>query len=151
MALVPKGDPKEGGSGSVSSGPTRHNPATGGELCAEAGIGVFLSKISQMALTFKEIIFGYRKQSQCKPQKTGEEHVDIITFYNEVFIPTVKHLLVEQSIPVPSFSQSAACPVCFGKIPPPLPPRISAAFPDHLPPSPLPADDPTSAFPDQRR
>lgn len=28
-------------------------------------------------------------------QKTGEDHVDIITFYNEVFIPTVKPLLVE--------------------------------------------------------
>ncbi|BAT06468.1 retinoblastoma-related protein 1 [Oryza sativa Japonica Group] len=150
--------------------PTRPNPAAGGELCAETGIGVFLSKIaklaairirglcerlqlsqqvlervyslvqqiiiqqtalffnrhidqiilcsiygvakiSQLALTFKEIIFGYRKQSQCKPQvfrsvyvhwasrsrngKTGEDHVDIITFYNEVFIPTVKPLLVE--------------------------------------------------------
>ncbi|KAF0900005.1 hypothetical protein E2562_026247 [Oryza meyeriana var. granulata] len=155
---------------SAFASPTRPNPAAGGELCAETGIGVFLSKIaklaairirglcerlqlsqqvlervyslvqqiisqqtalffnrhidqiilcsiygvakiSQLALTFKEIIFGYRKQSQCKPQvfrsvyvhwasrsrngKTGEEHVDIITFYNEVFIPTVKHLLVE--------------------------------------------------------
>ncbi|XP_040383154.1 retinoblastoma-related protein 1 [Oryza brachyantha] len=155
---------------SAFASPTRPNPAAGGELCAETGIGVFLSKIaklaairirglcerlqlsqqvlervyslvqqiisqqtalffnrhidqiilcsiygvakiSQLALTFKEIIFGYRKQSQCKPQvfrsvyvhwasrsrngKTGEEHVDIITFYNEVFIPTVKPLLVE--------------------------------------------------------
>lgn len=26
------------------------------------------SQISQLALTFKEIIFSYRKQSQCKPQ-----------------------------------------------------------------------------------
>jgi len=28
-------------------------------------------------------------------QKTGEDHVDIITFYNEVFIPAAKPLLVE--------------------------------------------------------
>jgi len=28
-------------------------------------------------------------------QKTGSEHVDIITFYNEMFIPSVKPLLVE--------------------------------------------------------
>lgn len=30
----------------------------------------------------------------CK-QKKGQEHVDIITFYNEIFIPAVKPLLVE--------------------------------------------------------
>ena len=28
-------------------------------------------------------------------QKTGKEHVDIITFYNEIFIPAVKPLLME--------------------------------------------------------
>ena len=28
-------------------------------------------------------------------QKTGKDHVDIITFYNEIFIPTVKPLLME--------------------------------------------------------
>ncbi|XP_062195758.1 retinoblastoma-related protein 3-like isoform X2 [Phragmites australis] len=76
-------------------------------LCSIYGV----SKISQLELSFKEIIFGYRKQPQCKPQvfrsvyvhwpprsrngKTGEDHVDIITFYNEVFIPSVKPLLVE--------------------------------------------------------
>ncbi|XP_072973608.1 retinoblastoma-related protein isoform X1 [Typha angustifolia] len=76
-------------------------------LCSFYGV----AKISQLTLTFKEIIFNYRKQPQCKPQvfrsvfihwpstsrsgKTGEEHVDIITFYNEVFIPSVKPLLVE--------------------------------------------------------
>ncbi|KAG1330964.1 Retinoblastoma-related protein [Cocos nucifera] len=76
-------------------------------LCSFYGV----AKISQMALTFKEIIYNYRKQPQCKPQvfrsvfvhwpstshngKTGQEHVDIITFYNEVFIPSVKPLLVE--------------------------------------------------------
>lgn len=30
----------------------------------------------------------------CKKKK-GQEHVDIITFYNEIFIPAVKPLLVE--------------------------------------------------------
>ncbi|KAF8653854.1 hypothetical protein HU200_061983 [Digitaria exilis] len=76
-------------------------------LCSIYGV----AKISQLDLSFKEIIFGYRKQPQCKPQvfrsvyvhwpprsrngKTGEDHVDIITFYNEVFIPAVKPLLVE--------------------------------------------------------
>jgi retinoblastoma-like protein 1 len=28
-------------------------------------------------------------------QRTAQEHVDIITFYNEIFIPAVKSLLVE--------------------------------------------------------
>jgi retinoblastoma-like protein 1 len=28
-------------------------------------------------------------------QKIGADHLDIITFYNEVFIPTVKPLLVD--------------------------------------------------------
>uniref|UniRef100_A0A5B7AGK9 Retinoblastoma-related protein n=1 Tax=Davidia involucrata TaxID=16924 RepID=A0A5B7AGK9_DAVIN len=76
-------------------------------LCCFYGI----AKISQLTLTFREIINNYRKQSQCKPQvfrsvfvdwssarrrgKTGPEHVDIITFYNEIFIPAVKPLLVE--------------------------------------------------------
>ncbi|KAJ0973519.1 hypothetical protein J5N97_021478 [Dioscorea zingiberensis] len=76
-------------------------------LCSFYGV----AKISQLSLTFKEIIDNYRKQPQCKPQifrsvyvnwpstshngKMGQEHVDIITFYNEVFIPAVKPLLVE--------------------------------------------------------
>ncbi|EPS65821.1 hypothetical protein M569_08956, partial [Genlisea aurea] len=63
--------------------------------------------ISQLKLTFKEILLNYRKQPHCKPQvfrnvyidrrngKNGPDHVDIITFYNEVFIPAVKPLLVE--------------------------------------------------------
>ncbi|CAA6659647.1 unnamed protein product [Spirodela intermedia] len=77
-------------------------------LCSLYGV----AKISDLSLTFKEIIYGYRKQQQCKPQvfrsvfvdwsstncsgyRTGQEHVDIITFYNEVFIPSIKPLLVE--------------------------------------------------------
>lgn len=76
-------------------------------LCSLYGV----AKISKLDLTFKEIVYNYRKQPQCKPQvfrsvfvdwslarhngRTGQDHVDIITFYNEVFIPTVKPLLVE--------------------------------------------------------
>ncbi|XP_052205524.1 retinoblastoma-related protein isoform X2 [Diospyros lotus] len=76
-------------------------------LCCFYGV----AKISQLNLTFREIIFNYRKQPHCKPQvfrsvfvdwssvhrngKTGQEHVDIITFYNEIFIPAVKPILVD--------------------------------------------------------
>ncbi|KAJ0263884.1 Retinoblastoma-related protein 1 [Hirschfeldia incana] len=78
-------------------------------LCCFYGV----AKISQMSLTFREIIYNYRKQPQCKPLvfrsvyvesyqcrrqgqgRVGPDHVDIITFYNEIFIPAVKPLLVE--------------------------------------------------------
>ncbi|XP_068343478.1 retinoblastoma-related protein-like [Pyrus communis] len=76
-------------------------------LCCFYGV----SKISQLNLTFREIIYNYRKQPQCKPEvfrgvfvewpsprrngRPAQEHVDIITFYNEIFIPSVKTLLVE--------------------------------------------------------
>ncbi|CAH8359941.1 unnamed protein product [Eruca vesicaria subsp. sativa] len=84
-------------------------------LCCFYGV----AKISQMSLTFREIIYNYRKQPQCKPLvfrsvyvdsyqcrrqgqgRVGPDHVDIITFYNEIFIPAVKPLLVE-IIPVKS-------------------------------------------------
>ncbi|KAE8714740.1 Retinoblastoma-related protein [Hibiscus syriacus] len=70
-----------------------------------------VAKISQLRLTFKEIICNYRKQPQCKPQvfqsvfinrssarpsgRTGQDNIDIIAFYNEIFIPAVKPLLGE--------------------------------------------------------
>ncbi|KAI4339113.1 hypothetical protein MLD38_024085 [Melastoma candidum] len=70
-----------------------------------------VAKISQTSLTFKEIINNYRKQPHCNPQvfrnvfvdwssapwngKSEHDHVDIITFYNEMFIPSMKPLLVE--------------------------------------------------------
>ncbi|KAL8138094.1 hypothetical protein V2J09_004095 [Rumex salicifolius] len=77
-------------------------------LCCFYGV----AKISQLSVTFKEIIYNYRKQPQCKSQvfrsvfvdwtstthnngRTGQDHVDIITFYNEIFVPSVKPLLVE--------------------------------------------------------
>ncbi|KAE9454815.1 hypothetical protein C3L33_13283, partial [Rhododendron williamsianum] len=122
---------------SAFASPTRPNPVAGGETCAETAINIFFSKvltpcfcsfysihggkgsegtfikhmISQLNLTFREIIVNYRKQPHCKPQvfrsvfvdwssarhhgKTGQEHLDIIAFYNEIFIPAVKPLLVE--------------------------------------------------------
>ncbi|VFQ67508.1 unnamed protein product [Cuscuta campestris] len=76
-------------------------------LCCFFGIG----KISQLNLTFKEIICNYQKQPHCKTHvfqnvfvdltsaqrngKTGADHVDIISFYNGIFIRAVKPLLVE--------------------------------------------------------
>ncbi|KAJ0587781.1 putative transcription repressor RB family [Helianthus annuus] len=77
-------------------------------LCCFYGI----AKVSQLSLTFKEIIHGYRKQPNYVSQvirhvyvddtrsslsnvKTGQNHVDIIMFYNEVFLPAVKPLLLE--------------------------------------------------------
>ncbi|KAH9623773.1 hypothetical protein KSS87_020422, partial [Heliosperma pusillum] len=76
-------------------------------LCSLYGV----AKISHVKLTFKDIICHYRNQPLCKLQvfgtvfvdrssargngRQGQNHVDIITFYNEVFIPSVKPLLVE--------------------------------------------------------
>ncbi|CAH9069039.1 unnamed protein product [Cuscuta epithymum] len=76
-------------------------------LCCFYGIG----KISQLNLTFKEIICNYRKQPHCKTHvfqnvfvdlasaqrngKTGTDRIDIVSFYNGVFIPAVKPLLIE--------------------------------------------------------
>ncbi|XP_020581305.1 retinoblastoma-related protein-like isoform X2 [Phalaenopsis equestris] len=75
-------------------------------LCSIYGV----NKILNLDLTFKAIIYNYRKQPQSRTQvfrsvyvnwssiqntKKGHEHIDIITFYNEVFIPSVKPLLVE--------------------------------------------------------
>ncbi|TYI31407.1 hypothetical protein ES332_A05G449000v1 [Gossypium tomentosum] len=70
-----------------------------------------VAKIFQLRLTFKEIICNYRKQPQCKPQvfqsvfvdrssarrngRTGQDNVDIIAFYNEIFVPSIKPLLGE--------------------------------------------------------
>ncbi|KAG0487487.1 hypothetical protein HPP92_009582 [Vanilla planifolia] len=75
-------------------------------LCSIYGV----NKISNLDLTFKTIIYHYRKQPQCRTQvfrsvywssnqnlKKGQEYVDIITFYNVVFIPSVKPLLMELS------------------------------------------------------
>ncbi|CAI0474176.1 unnamed protein product [Linum tenue] len=78
-------------------------------LCCLYGI----AKISKVELTFREIIYNYRKQLQCKPHvfrsvyvdrpttrhnaRTGQDHVDIIAFYNEIFVPAAKPLLAEIS------------------------------------------------------
>ncbi|XP_013628361.1 PREDICTED: retinoblastoma-related protein 1-like isoform X2 [Brassica oleracea var. oleracea] len=79
-------------------------------LCCFYGVAK-VSMLSQMRLTFKEIVFNYRKQPQCKPLvfgsvyvdsfhcrrqgRVGPDHVNIITFYNDVFVPAAKTLLVE--------------------------------------------------------
>eukprot|EP01018_Ginkgo_biloba_P033472 Gb_14616 [translate_table: standard] len=76
-------------------------------LCSFYGV----SKVCHLSLTFKEIIFHYKKQPQCKTQvfrnvfvdwpstkccgKAGQEMVDIIKFYNDVFIPAIKTSLVQ--------------------------------------------------------
>ncbi|KAF6175309.1 hypothetical protein GIB67_021814 [Kingdonia uniflora] len=76
-------------------------------LCSLFGVAMN----SKLTLTFKEIINNYRKQPHCKPEvlssvfvdwstarhngRTGQEYVDIVAFYNEIFIPSVKPLLVE--------------------------------------------------------
>lgn len=72
-------------------------------LCSIYGV----AKVSHVSMTFRDIINNYRKQPQSKLEvfrsvfvsnrngKMGQDHVDIITFYNEVFIPSVKPLLLE--------------------------------------------------------
>ncbi|GMH15071.1 hypothetical protein Nepgr_016912 [Nepenthes gracilis] len=123
-------------------------------LCCFYGV----AKISQLNLTFKEIIYNYRKQPQCKPQvfrnvfvdwssvrrngKAGQDHVDIITFYNEIFIPAVKPLLVEiapagttattNRVPELNHSNNAQCPGSpklspFPSLPDMSPKKVSAA------------------------
>ncbi|KAB1209692.1 Retinoblastoma-related protein [Morella rubra] len=123
-------------------------------LCCFYGV----AKISQLTLTFREIIYNYRKQPQCKPQvfrsvfvdwssarrngRTSQEHVDIITFYNEIFIPTVKPLLVEldpagttartNRVPEVNNNNDAQCPgspkiSSFPSLPDMSPKKVSAA------------------------
>uniref|UniRef100_A0A0C9S766 TSA: Wollemia nobilis Ref_Wollemi_Transcript_9601_3233 transcribed RNA sequence n=1 Tax=Wollemia nobilis TaxID=56998 RepID=A0A0C9S766_9CONI len=76
-------------------------------LCSYYGI----SKVSGLGLAFREIVAQYKKQPQCKPQvfrnvfidrsltphpgKSGQDTVDIIGFYNEVFVHTMKPFLVQ--------------------------------------------------------
>lgn len=76
-------------------------------LCSLYGV----SKVCCLNLTFKEIIVNYRKQPQCKPQvfrnifidgpsknccaKVAPKTVDIITFYNDVFIHSIKTFLLQ--------------------------------------------------------
>ncbi|KAM7464786.1 hypothetical protein LguiA_032907 [Lonicera macranthoides] len=201
---------------SAFASPTKPNPGSGGETCAETAINVFfgkivklaavringmvdrlqlsqqirenvyclfqqilsqrtalffnrhidqiilccfygVAKISQLNLTFREIICNYRKQPHCKPQvfrsvfvdrssarhngKAWQDHVDIITFYNEIFIPAVKTLLGEPALVVKAQktnqvsdannSNEGECPgspkVSFPSIPDMSPKKVSAA------------------------
>ncbi|KAK9756586.1 hypothetical protein RND81_01G107800 [Saponaria officinalis] len=101
-------------------------------LCSFYGV----AKISRVPLSFADIIFYYRKQPQCKLPvfrsvyvdcssaqrngRQGQKHVDIITFYNEVFIHSVKPLLVElctlgtgiksELVPERNDNKEAQCP-----------------------------------------
>ncbi|MCL7049838.1 hypothetical protein MKW94_010697, partial [Papaver nudicaule] len=110
-------------------------------LCCFYGV----AKISQLSLTFKDIIHTYRKQPHCKPKifrhvfidrsashqngKTGQEDVDIISFYNEIFVPSVKPLLVAvrsicstskaKQLPEPNHNIDGECPG--SPTPPPFP------------------------------
>ncbi|KAL0905417.1 hypothetical protein M5K25_023837 [Dendrobium thyrsiflorum] len=110
-------------------------------LCSIYGV----NKILNLDLTFKAIIYNYRKQPQCRTQvfrnvyingssihntKNGHEHIDIITFYNAVFIPSVKPLLVELGSSKVENSNSLAQDKCnnsIGHIP--SSPRLST-FPN---------------------
>ncbi|KAJ9168631.1 hypothetical protein P3X46_020131 [Hevea brasiliensis] len=123
-------------------------------LCCFYGV----AKISKVNLTFREIIYNYRKQPQCKPQvfgsvfvdwssahhsgRTGQDHVDIITFYNEIFIPAAKPLLVEvgsagtitkaSQVPEVNNNKDGQCPASpivspFPSLPDMSPKKVSAA------------------------
>ncbi|TVU24646.1 hypothetical protein EJB05_27095 [Eragrostis curvula] len=66
------------------------------------------AKVTQLPLSFREILHNYKKEPQCKPEvflsvyvgsrnrngSLGSRHIDIITFYNEVFVPAAKPFLV---------------------------------------------------------
>ncbi|BFG41419.1 hypothetical protein CerSpe_276940 [Prunus speciosa] len=90
-------------------------------LCCFYGV----AKISQLNLTFREILYNYTKQPQYKPQvfrsvfvnwpsarrngRPAQEHIEIIPFYNEIFIPSVKSLLVEVG-PGPTTTRASVVP-----------------------------------------
>ncbi|XP_066337212.1 retinoblastoma-related protein 1 isoform X3 [Miscanthus floridulus] len=73
-------------------------------LCCLYGV----AKACKVELSFKELLNYYRKEAQCKPEVFQNiylgsrnrndvlvsRHVDIITFYNEVFVPAAKPFLV---------------------------------------------------------
>ncbi|KAK3120382.1 hypothetical protein QOZ80_9AG0686630 [Eleusine coracana subsp. coracana] len=66
------------------------------------------AKVTQLPLSFREILHNYKKEPQCKPEvflsvyvgsrtrngSLGSRHIDIISFYNEVFVPAAKPFLV---------------------------------------------------------
>ncbi|CAB4320419.1 unnamed protein product [Prunus armeniaca] len=90
-------------------------------LCCFYGV----AKISQLNLTFRQILYNYTKQPQYKPQvfrsvfvnwpsarrngRPAQEHIEIIPFYNEIFIPTVKSLLFEVG-PGPTTTRASVVP-----------------------------------------
>ncbi|KAL6890246.1 hypothetical protein ACP4OV_009009 [Aristida adscensionis] len=73
-------------------------------LCCLYGV----AKVSQLTLSFRQILNSYKKEPQCKPEVflsiyignrnrnggLGSRHVDIISFYNEIFVQAAKPFLV---------------------------------------------------------
>nr|CAB3489926.1 unnamed protein product [Digitaria exilis] len=73
-------------------------------LCCLYGV----AKVRQLDLSFKEILNNYKREPQCKPEiflsiyvgsrnrngVLGSHHLDIIPFYNQVFVPAAKPFLV---------------------------------------------------------
>ncbi|KAG9136784.1 hypothetical protein Leryth_004547 [Lithospermum erythrorhizon] len=116
-------------------------------LCCFYGV----AKISQLSLTFREIIYNYQKQPHCKPQvfrsvfvdsssrrsgRSGPDHVDIITFYNEIFVPNVKPLLVELApLGITQRSNESADAKSYNDGPSPMSPKTSSfpSLPDMSP------------------
>ncbi|OEL31361.1 Retinoblastoma-related protein 1 [Dichanthelium oligosanthes] len=89
---------------STFASPTVSNPVGGNDKCADVTVQIFFSKV----WIFLEILNNYKRERQCKPEVflsiyvgnrnrngvLGSRHVDIITFYNEVFVPAAKPFLV---------------------------------------------------------
>ncbi|KAG0563583.1 hypothetical protein KC19_8G043100 [Ceratodon purpureus] len=131
-------------------------------LCCLYGI----CKVSKSNVTFRDIVYHYRKQPQCKPNvfrnvlldvtkpgKAGQETGDIIKFYNEVFVPSTKSFLlhmgsnagpsVPNNIAVPEDKNQAQAPASprpstFPSLPDMSPKKVSAKHNVYV--SPLPSN-----------
>ncbi|WCJ38683.1 Retinoblastoma-related protein [Euphorbia peplus] len=71
-----------------------------------------IAKSSEVKLPFWELLGYYEKQPQCKPhvfrsvfvdwsfaqhtERTGQDHVDLITFYNKIFVSAARPLLAKE-------------------------------------------------------
>ncbi|CAM8990575.1 unnamed protein product [Rhodiola kirilowii] len=125
-------------------------------LCCFYGV----AKVSKVNLTFKDIIDSYIKQDHSKSQifrsvfvkwssshcnrTYGEDHIGIIKFYNEIYIPAVKTLMDEigplsESSPVCKTKKTETIPVSprmsrLGRLPDMSPKKISASHNVYLSP-----------------
>ncbi|CAI5957116.1 unnamed protein product [Closterium sp. NIES-65] len=99
-------------------------------------------KVSQVAVTFKDIIAQYRKLPHCKPsvfrnvfidakpppadsasKEPIPQHGDIIRFYNEIFIPAAKSFLLHLGFIVPFSPCFLSSLSTSSPPPPPCPPH----------------------------